>query len=137
LFSINLGDTADPLHDHAHKSSVSGLQNFEGIVLVDLIKARNLVKADIIGKSDPYAVLKFGKQKDQTSVVKNTLEPQWDHHTEFQYPDDDAGKVLIEVFDADKHGKDKTLGSVEVDLLDITNSEGRWFPLQGMYKIIF
>merc|ERR1719495_2108215 len=46
---------------------------------VDVVKAKNLVKADIIGKSDPYVVLQYGNQTDKTPVIKNTLNPQWDH----------------------------------------------------------
>jgi Ca2+-dependent lipid-binding protein len=118
-------------HDNNNLRSASHLGDFEGKLLVNLVKARNLIKADMIGKSDPYAVLTFGKQKGKTKTVKNTLEPQWDHHSEFNVPDGNADKILIEVFDADKLGKDKSLGKVEVDVLDITADEGRWLPLQG------
>ena len=40
-------------------------------------------------------------------------------------------RSFVEVFDADKLGKDKSLGKVEVDILDLAADEGRWFPLQG------
>lgn len=53
------------------------------ILHVDLVKAQNLIKTDMIGKSDPYAVLKYGDQKDKTNVVKNTQNPQWDHSSDF------------------------------------------------------
>ena len=62
----------------------------DGPVLhVDLIKAKDLIKADMIGKSDPYAVLKYGNQKDKTKVVKNTQNPQWNHSSDF---DQDVGE---------------------------------------------
>ena len=50
---------------------------------MDLIKAKNLIKSDLIGKSDPYAVLKYGDQQDKTIVVNNTQNPQWDHGSDF------------------------------------------------------
>ena len=53
------------------------------ILHVDLIKAKNLIKSDLIGKSDPYAILKFGNQQDKTKVVNNTQNPQWDHGSDF------------------------------------------------------
>ena len=53
------------------------------ILHVDLIRAKDLIKADMIGKSDPYAVLKHGDQKDKTPVMKNTQNPKWDHSTDF------------------------------------------------------
>ena len=51
---------------------------------MDLIKAKNLIKADIIGKSDPYAVLKYARQVDKTDTVKNSQAPQWDHSSDFK-----------------------------------------------------
>jgi hypothetical protein len=101
------------------------------LLAVNLVKARNLIKSDILGKSDPYALLKFGNQKERTDTIKNTLEPQWDHHAEFQVPDGGADKILVEVFDADKLGKDKSLGKAEIDVLDLAAGDGHWFPLQG------
>ena len=114
------------------KSSKGPFSGFEGELQVALIKAKNLIKADVMGKSDPYAVLKFGKQKEKTNVIKNTLEPQWDFNTSFKVPDGDADTILIEVFDSDKLGKDKSLGKVEIDVVDLAGSDGQWIPLQGV-----
>ena len=39
----------------------------------------------MIGISDPYVILKYGKQlrqiRQKTKTIKNTLEPQWNHGT--------------------------------------------------------
>ena len=60
------------------------LGDFDGPVLhVDLIRAKDLIKTDMIGKSDPYAVLKYSDQQDKTPVVKNTQNPKWDHSSDF------------------------------------------------------
>ena len=59
---------------------------------VDLIKAKNLIKSDMIGKSDPYAVLRHGKQADKTKVVKGSQNPQWNHTTDF---DEEFGRPLM------------------------------------------
>ena len=60
------------------------LGDYDGPLLhVDLIRAKDLVKSDIIGKSDPYAVLKYGDQEDKTPVIKNTQNPKWDHGSDF------------------------------------------------------
>jgi len=42
------------------------------LLCVDLIKATKLVKSDLMGKSDPYAVLKYGQQMVKTSTINNT-----------------------------------------------------------------
>ena len=106
----------------------------EGQVCIDLIKAKNLENADRNGKSDPYAVLKFGKQKAKTNTVRNTQNPQWDFSTEFEVPDGEDTDINIEVFDNDKLGRDKSLGSLSLGLDDILKApegEGLWYPLAG------
>ena len=69
------------------------LGDADGPVLhVDLIKAKDLIKTDMIGKSDPYAVINYGNQKDKTKVAKNTQNPIWDHKSDF-IPED--GNTLM------------------------------------------
>ena len=64
------------------KSGILG--DYDGPILhVDLIRAKDLVKGDLIGKSDPYAVLKHDGQEDKTPVMKNTQNPKWDHSSDF------------------------------------------------------
>ena len=53
-----------------------------GKAKLNIIKAKDLIKSDMIGKSDPYAVIKYGRQQDKTKVTKNTQEPIWNHQTE-------------------------------------------------------
>ena len=70
------------------------LGDYDGPLLhVDLIKAKNLIKADMIGKSDPYAVLKYADQKDKTNVAKNTQNPEWNHSSDFELDGDDTDLV--------------------------------------------
>merc|ERR1711915_576077 len=106
-----------------------------GVAYINLIKAKELIKSDMVGKSDPYAILSYGKQKDKTKVIKNTQEPQWNHRTKFNVPDGDSRTFKIEVFDSDKIGKDKSLGKLSLDLTDVltmNKTEGKWFPLDGV-----
>ena len=64
------------------KSGILG--DYDGPLLhVDLVRAKDLIKTDIIGKFDPYAVLSYADQKDKTPVVKNTQNPKWDHTSDF------------------------------------------------------
>jgi hypothetical protein len=40
--------------------------------------------------------------------------------------------ISVEVFDADRAGKDKSLGKVDIPAADLaTSAQGRWFPLKG------
>ena len=45
-------------------SGIDGLP--DGKLHINVIKAKELLKADVVGKSDPYAVIKYGKQKFKT-----------------------------------------------------------------------
>ena len=84
------GDKDDGVAGRQGRPSTAGgkksgnLGDHDGPILhVDLIKAKNLIKTDMIGKSDPYAVLKYADQIDKTPVVKNSQNPQWDHPSDF------------------------------------------------------
>ena len=91
----------DDLDGRHGRPSTSGgkksgnLDDHDGPILhVDLIKAKNLIKSDLIGKSDPYAVLKYADQMDKTPVVKNTQNPQWDHPSDFAMSHGDPSSLM-------------------------------------------
>ena len=91
----------DDLADRHGRPSTSGgkksgiLGDHDGPILhVDLIKAKDLIKADLIGKSDPYAVLKYANQMDKTPVVKNSQNPQWDHPSDFAMTRGDPSNLM-------------------------------------------
>ena len=55
------------------KSAAPTTPAMEGKLVVELFGARQLIKADLIGKSDPYAVLKLGSQIGKTKTINNSL----------------------------------------------------------------
>ncbi len=63
-------------------------------------------------------------------------EPVWDCEVDFTVPDGQDRAVSIEVFDADKFGKDKSLGHLLLDIAEVAaqgaSGEGRWYPLAGV-----
>ncbi len=63
-------------------------------------------------------------------------EPVWDCEVDFTVPDGQDRAVAIEVFDADKFGKDKSLGHLLLDIAEVAaqgaSGEGRWYPLAGV-----
>ena len=48
------------------------LQQQQSLLSIQLVKANKLVKSDLIGKSDPYAVLKYGQQTAKTHTINNS-----------------------------------------------------------------
>merc|ERR1712013_290137 len=101
----------------------------EGNVHVNLVKAKNLMK------SDPYAVVSFDDEKIKTKTVKNNQNPEWNFDLDIPIDADGPRKIKIDVFDKDKIGKDKPLGSACMDVADIQKGndfDKDWIPLDGV-----
>jgi len=113
---------------------------------VEVFEARDLLSKDLNGKSDPYVVLKLGRQKHQTSVIPKTLNPNWGGLIfEFEVVDP-TDFLYVSVWDKDMIGKDflgKTKfplidllphneeeGSRNVVMFDDEDNEPIWFPLK-------
>jgi len=113
---------------------------------VEVFEARDLISKDFNGKSDPYVVLKLGRQKHQTSVIPKTLNPNWGGLIfEFEVVDP-TDFLYISVWDKDMIGKDflgKTKfplidllphsteeGSRNVIMFDDEDNEPIWYPLK-------
>ena len=67
-----------------------------GMVIVRVLRATDLVAADLSGKSDPYVKLKASGKKAKTSVVKATLNPEWNETLELRV-DDLSQPISLEV----------------------------------------
>ena len=106
----------------------------DGTVKVIVNKAKNLMKSDMIGKSDPYAIVACGDDKSKSKTVKNNQNPEWNHEAIFAVDDNSPSKIDIKVFDSDKIGSDKCLGSADFDLNDLARNGplvNEWLPLKG------
>ena len=110
----------------------------EGMLHIDLLGARNLIKADMIGKADPYGTLKLGDQQFKTDTVKNSQNPEWNYGVDFIIDDSTPPEVLLNIYDHDKLGKDKPLGNVALSVGDLIerskdpNAGPVWIPLSGV-----
>merc|ERR1711874_511957 len=105
-----------------------------GNLHLDLIQAKDLIKSDMIGKSDPYAVVSFD-EKIKTKTVKNNQNPEWNFDLDIPVDAEGPRKIKIDVFDKDKIGKDKPLGSACLDVADIQKGNDfnkDWIPLDGV-----
>merc|ERR1740128_418042 len=80
-----------------------------GQVVVTVHKASNIEKKGLVGKADPYVVLKYGTQKEKSATVNNNHNPVWHVTACFDIDEQSANEITIEVFD-DGIGKDDFLG---------------------------
>lgn len=96
--SVNRPVTA-AFSDCAITQTSVGEIEFVGVVRVSIISGRDLVKADIIGKSDPYVVAVLGRQRFKTKVIPNSLNPDFNETFMFSWNGSDA--LTLHVWDAD------------------------------------
>ena len=83
-----------------------------------LIRAHDLRNTDCMGKSDPYATVRFGSEIiGRTQTVKDNLNPEWFEGIRGVLPlGDEATEVVIEVWDDDGGGgRDDLLGEARLD----------------------
>ena len=83
---------------------------------VILVGAHELKKADLMGKSDPYAVVYLDDEKvEQTPHVPKTLNPVWNAVIGIHVPDMGA-TLRVEIYDYDENSGHDFLGQVELSL---------------------
>ncbi len=92
------------------QSLSSGAVQFIGILEVQLISAKDLVKSDRFGLSDPYCVLSIGSQSFKSKCIKRTLNPQFNE--KFMFSWDGKAPLIINVLDKDTFKNDDPLGYV-------------------------
>ncbi|KAJ7288274.1 hypothetical protein C8J57DRAFT_1279672 [Mycena rebaudengoi] len=85
-------------------ASSSRLADPERRIRVTLFSANGLVKRDLLGLPDPFAVLTVdGEQTNNTAIVRKTLNPSWNEH--FDVLVRDSSMIAIQIFDHRKFKK--------------------------------
>ncbi|KAJ7175923.1 hypothetical protein C8R46DRAFT_1080052 [Mycena filopes] len=85
-------------------ASSSRLSDPERRIRVTLFSANGLVKRDLLGLPDPFAVLTVdGEQTNNTAIVRKTLNPSWNEH--FDVVVRDSSMIAIQIFDHRKFKK--------------------------------
>lgn len=105
------------------------LDSSPGMLVVGVVQATGLRIADKT-TSDPYAVLSYGDNEQQSKTIKRNLNPIWNETLRFP----DPGTVLeINIFDYDVYSEDDFLGRVVIDeaTLKAGNGHRQTFALTG------
>ncbi|KAG6044270.1 hypothetical protein E4U17_000623 [Claviceps sp. LM77 group G4] len=85
-----------------------------GVMRLHFQKATDLRNFESFGKSDPYVrVLLSGIDKARTVTFKNDLNPEWDEVL-YVPVHSSRDRLSLEVMDAEKVGRDRSLGLVEL-----------------------
>jgi len=102
-----------------------------GMIQIVVHKAADLVNQEIMGKSDPYVIIKFRGQEFRSQTVRNTINPEWNFSTDLVISEILDSNINIEVFDDDS-GLDSCEGILVLSLHDAikrSSEEGRWYSL--------
>ncbi|EAZ09906.1 hypothetical protein OsI_32201 [Oryza sativa Indica Group] len=97
-----------------------------GILLVKVLRAQNLRKKDLLGKSDPYVKLKMSDDKlpsKKTTVKRSNLNPEWNEDFKFVVTDPETQALEINVFDWEQVGKHEKMGMNNILLKELPADE--------------
>nr|XP_057944775.1 multiple C2 and transmembrane domain-containing protein 2 isoform X4 [Doryrhamphus excisus] len=116
------------LDNYSLQSSLKNMADV-GFLQVKVIKASDLLAADLNGKSDPFCVLELCNDRLQTHTVYKSLHPEW--NKVFTFPVRDIHEVLlVTIFDEDGDKAPDFLGKVAVPLLSIRRGQQITLPLK-------
>ncbi|KAJ0984331.1 hypothetical protein J5N97_002687 [Dioscorea zingiberensis] len=93
-----------------------------GTLEVKLIQAKNLTNKDVVGKSDPYAVLYVRPIRDRmkrSKTINNDLNPIWNEHFEFIVEDASTQRLVIKIYDDEGVQASELIGCAQVLLEDL------------------
>lgn len=90
------------------------MEGMMGLLKVRVIKGSRMAIRDL-QHSDPYVVVRLGKQKVKTRVIKKNLNPIWDEELSLYIPEN-ALSLKLEVFDHDTFSRDDKMGDLVIDL---------------------
>ncbi|CAF3620644.1 unnamed protein product [Rotaria sordida] len=114
--------------------------NPQGVVRVFVLRAQNLIKADITflgkGKSDPFVKVKVpGSVEYKTKTINNTTDPEWNEVFEFPVEQYESDAIDFEVYDEDP-GKDDFIGRAQFRLNALVDNDpvDTWLTLQDVKK---
>lgn len=86
-------------------SNSVAVQKPVGILHVNVVRARKLLKMDILGTSDPYVKLSFSGERlppKRTSIKMKNLNPEWNEKFRLIVKDPQLQALELQVYDWDK-----------------------------------
>ncbi|KAH9610784.1 hypothetical protein KSS87_002575 [Heliosperma pusillum] len=93
-----------------------------GMLEVKLVQAKELTNKDLVGKSDPFAILYVRPTKDRTKTSKtinNQLNPIWNEHFEFIVEDKSTQHLVVKIKDDEGLQAAELIGCAQFELKDL------------------
>ncbi|XP_065848343.1 protein C2-DOMAIN ABA-RELATED 4-like [Euphorbia lathyris] len=93
---------------------VALMENLMGLLRIRVKRGINLAVRDV-RSSDPYVVVKMGRQKLKTRVIKNDVNPEWNEDLTLSITDPNL-PLKLTVYDHDTFTKDDKMGDADFDI---------------------
>ncbi|EPS63943.1 hypothetical protein M569_10838, partial [Genlisea aurea] len=93
-----------------------------GTLEVKLVQAKELTNKDLIGKSDPFAVLyvrPLRNRMKKSKTINNQLNPIWNEHFEFVIEDASTQQLVVKIYDDEGIQAAELIGCAQVRLSDL------------------
>ncbi|XP_059453842.1 protein C2-DOMAIN ABA-RELATED 4-like [Corylus avellana] len=90
------------------------MESLLGLLRIRVKRGVNLAVRDV-RSSDPYVVVKMGKQKLKTRVIKKDVNPEWNEDLTLSVIDPND-LVMLTVYDHDTFTKDDKMGDADFDV---------------------
>lgn len=104
--------TATGTGDGLRRTSL--METLLGLLRIRIKRGVNLAVRDV-RSSDPYVVVKMGKQKLKTRVIKKDVNPEWNEDLTLSITDPNV-PIMVTVYDHDLFSKDDRMGDAEFDI---------------------
>ncbi|KAJ0048936.1 hypothetical protein Pint_17068 [Pistacia integerrima] len=102
---------------HSQKGNTGNtslMDSLLGLLRIRVKRGINLAVRDV-RSSDPYVVVKMGKQKLKTRVIKKDVNPEWNEDLTLSITDPNV-PIKLTVYDHDTFSKDDKMGDAEFDI---------------------
>ncbi|XP_019153553.1 PREDICTED: synaptotagmin-5-like [Ipomoea nil] len=89
---------------------------------VKLVQAKGLTNKDLIGKSDPYAVLYVRPVRERTKkskTINNDLNPVWNEHFQFIVEDPLTQHLVVKIYDDEGLQASELIGCAHIRLNEL------------------
>ncbi|KAH7820163.1 putative C2 domain [Monocercomonoides exilis] len=97
---------------------------YPGTIRLEIISCKDVPAVDVNGLSDPYVVIKIGKYRRQTKVIKNCLHPKFKEKFTLDFdPKNEKKDLILELWDSNVVTSDQLIGSLKLDILQYLNNK--------------
>ena len=105
-----------------------------GVLRVEIVRGRDLVKKDLRGTSDPYVVASIGSSVHNfvEKYVSRDVNPEWGYECLFPIEEPSGHKLVLKVYDYDAGSEDDFMGEVSLNVETLLEDQEQWVTLQNV-----